>query len=193
MDCCCEELAVEEGLLDARMKSTLRDWVAENLLDPADSEKVDLDSEIDAMLSFDENVRLLREKFPGTFRSDRSERSAPKQLIMPEWLIEKVERKEKACTYRPKALSIGESYYLVPNRFQGQSKARIVVRIVDVEKIEDADELTDEQVRWTGLENRNELFTWFKKWYAKRYPPDGKSAIKFRNWFVVHEERSYPA
>jgi hypothetical protein len=169
------------------LRERVRNWAIQNLADPADYDKIDLAVEIDAGLSFDENVRSLQEKFPGAFRSEEERRIAPKQLIMPGWLIAKVENREKACTFRPKALNIGDSYYLVPNRFQGQSKARVVVRIVEVEKIEDPQELTDEEARWTGLADKNELFSWFKKWYAKRYPPDGVSAIKFRNWFYVEQ------
>jgi hypothetical protein len=172
----------------SRLRNNISEWVSENLIDPEDSKKIDFAVEVDASLSFDENVAMLQEKFPGAFRTGLNDRrNAPKQLIMPEWLISKVETNEKGCTFRPKALNVGESYYLVPNRFQGQSKARIVVRIVDVEKVEDPEKLSEEDVRRTGLRDKDELFYWFNKWYAKRYPPDGKSAIKFRNSFVIQD------
>lgn len=171
----------------ANLSDRLRDWASQNMPEPHDYERIDFSGEIDGSLSFDENVSLLREKFPGIFRERANARTAPKQLIMPQWLIAKVETKEKACTYRPKSLNSGESYYLVPNRFQGQSKARVVVRITEVESIEDPADLTDEQARWTGLKDLAELFFWFKKWYSKRYPPDGKAAIRYRNWFVIEE------
>jgi hypothetical protein len=168
----------------SRLESKLREWAAQNLSDSDAYIKIDFSGEIDASLSFEENIKLLKEKFPGTFQSVLL-RTAPKQLIMPQWLISKVENREKACTYRPKSLNAGDSYYLVPTRFQGRNKAKVVVRVVEVEAVDDPQELTDEEAQWTGLQSRAELFYWFKKWYSKRYPPDGKTAIKFRNWFVV--------
>jgi hypothetical protein len=168
----------------SRLESKLREWAVQNASDSDTYIKIDFSGEIDASLSFEENVKLLQEKFPGTFQSVEL-RTAPKQLIMPQWLINKVENQEKACTYRPKSLKPGDCYYLVPTRFQGRNKAKIVVRVVEVEAVEDPKMLTDEEARWTGLQSKDELFYWFKKWYSKRYPPDGRSAIKFRNWFVV--------
>jgi hypothetical protein len=166
----------------------LKDWIVQNLSDPDDYERFDFEGEIDPALSFQENVNLLHEKFPGAFRDNQPERTAPKQLIMPEWLIVKVEKKEKACTFRPRALEYGQKYYLVPNRFRGLKDAKVVIRILEVETIENPNALSDEEARWTGLRNREELYYWFKKWYSKKYPPDGRTAIKYRNWFCLADD-----
>ena len=59
--------------------------------------------------------------------------------------------------------------------------AECFIEIVQTERVEDPNTLTDQDAQYAGVTSKQELFDKFTKWYG------GPETIKFRNWFVVKQ------
>ena len=167
--------------MNDKLKEKIIDWMNENILSPSYLDIGDWESIIDSDLTFSENIKLLIDNFPTLWKSSEDERA--KQLVLRKELIEKMLRNEKHCTYRPYKMS--GKYFVVSSRFQSSDKARALIDVFRSEKIDDPNEITDEEVNsFSATSSRDELFENFKKWY----PEKGISAIRYRNWFRILEE-----
>src|SRR5271157_5667866 len=89
-----------------------------NSQDPAQLSKIDVESEFDLDLSYNEAVELALRKFPTFFRQDLSVGygDKPKQIVFVKELIERIVSGKVQVTYR-KAPKIG-SYYVIDNQFK---------------------------------------------------------------------------
>ncbi len=157
-------------------------WTAESAVSAADVfSRVDWNSEIDACLSFNENVSLLLARFPEAFRVEAVDAyyNRVKQIVFIAPLIEKILRGEIQCTYRttPKY----GYYYVVHSRFVKAhlKEPQCVIEVYKTEQI-DPNKLTEEDAQLAGL-TRSEILRWFHQWYGKNLSP------MWRNWFNVRE------
>jgi hypothetical protein len=153
----------------------LRKWAEENALSHIDLQGIDIAAEMDSTLSFQENIELLRKKFPTIWRETDLEEK-PKQLILWSKLIPKILEMEKVCTYRPRKLS--GTYYVVTSRFRGQKDMKALIEIIKAEQV-DPLSLSEEEARWSGVESKAMLLQLFEKWYGDI------SQVRWRNWFRV--------
>ena len=167
--------------LDAGTSKKFKSWIEKNCLDRDQVQKLDIEAEFAADLSFNEAVELALQKFPTLWKSELQEQrdNKPKPIIFVKDLIEKIIAGKVQVTYR-KAPKVG-IYYVINNRFkQNSDSSRLLIEFYQTDKV-DPYKLTDDEARLAGVETAGKIRELFEKWYGAPIP------LLYRNWFKVKE------
>ncbi|GBC75254.1 hypothetical protein HRbin06_00570 [archaeon HR06] len=144
-------------------------WIKKNISDYELLSKIDFRSEYDPKLTFNENITLLKEKYPGIWKG---EEERIKRIVFLDFIIQKILNFEVKVTYR-KTPKYG-LYYVVNNRFKG--KPVCLIEFYHTEAV-DPYKLTDDDAKLAGIDTAEEIIKLFKKWYKEPLP------TMWRNWF----------